>query len=159
MQRPSKWTCREEGWKKPNTFFAYIVFVNRFLHLCHYKTTFCQNNLSKSEDYFWNTYSRLQKHYALWVMAKIVALLKNFQMLFEKNVTSNVTRNQKLKHIYISTPEHTGSCTHKHPLTFVYNVYTHLQTTGKLRETMLNYVNKNKLRQTVPNYAKSCKIM
>ena len=87
------------GWKKPNTFFAYIVFVNRFLHLCHYKTTFCQNNLSKSEDYFWNTYSMLQKQYALWVMAKIVAFLKNFQMLFEQNVASNVTRNQKLKHI------------------------------------------------------------
>ena len=119
----------------PSLHIVHIVFVNRFLHLCHYKTTFCQNNLSKSEDYFWNTYSRLQKHYALWVMAKIVALLKNFQMLFEKNVTSNVTRNQKLKHIYIHLS------TLAHPPTNILShlciMYTH---TYRPRETRKNNV-------------------
>ena len=130
-------------------YFAYIVFVNRFLHLCHYKTTFCQNNLSKSEDYFWNTYSMLQKHYALWVMAKIVAFLKNFQILFEQNVTSNVTRNQKLKHIYIhlSTLAHAPT----NILSHLCIMYTH---TCRPRETKRNNVKLCKQNKTAPNCPK-----
>ena len=142
------------GCKKPNTFFAYIVFVNRFLHLCHYKTTFCQNNLSKSEDYFWNTYSILQKQYALWVMAKIVAFLKNFQMLFEQNVTSNVTRNQKLKHIYIhlSTLAHAPT----NILSHLCIIYTH---TCRPWETKRNNVKLCKQKKTAPNCPKLCQVM
>ena len=101
MQRPSKWTCREDE-KNPNTFFAYIVFVNRFLHLCHYKTTFCQNNLSKSEDYFWNTYSMLQKHYALWVMAKIVALLTDSSRGLAQKIREIFAKNtRKICEIFV----------------------------------------------------------
>ena len=87
-------------------------------------------------------------------MAKIVAFLKNFQMLFEQNVTSNVSRNQKLKHIYIHLS--TLAPTPTNILSHLCIMYTH---TCRPWETKRNNVKLWKQKKTAPNCPKLCQAM